>query len=149
MVIVLVLFTLISSFSQTKENWYSYRNEAATWNKYTKEWEWGQMYEAHIPIVFGQRYVKLYNKSNSFYTVLEDYGEKTTYSEKYPTIKITTHEWSAIDEDYKKCRIMLTTTSNSEIFDPIIVAFMYDDVILRFYCKFNKEIDSFFDQKNK
>jgi hypothetical protein len=137
-----LMFFFNISFSQSKTLWHSYRNEVGVWDSYKRDWEFGEMNQAYIPIFFGQQYIKLENKSQSFFSITEDKGETTEYSKKYPWVKITTHEWLAIDKDNRKCLIMLSTTSDTEKYDPIVLMVMYTDFAFRYYCKLN-EIDSF------
>ena len=146
-ILLFVAFIVIAfiATAQTNSKWYSYRNEMGVWNKYTSAWEFGEMNEAYIPIHYGKEYIRLENQNKSYFTITEDKGESSTYSKKHPTIKITTHEWSAYDKDGRRCVIMLSTTTNSEIFDPMVLTIMYSDLTFRFYCKI-KEIDSFIEQ---
>lgn len=129
--LILSVFVLVVCFSASAQ-FTSYRNHFALWNKSTKKWDWENVKEAYIPIEFNKNSIKLQNKRNSVYTISEDLGEKISYTEE--GVKVTSHSWDAYDENGKKCKVTMSIF-NSDEYDPLILSVMYDDVMVRFYCK--------------
>lgn len=112
--------------------WTSYRNEVGTWNRYTQKWVFGGINKANIPIRFYKDRVELENEANSVYRIIKDLGEDNGYNEQ--GIKKESHKWMATDQDGKRCYITMIFIDHSE-YDPLIFNVMYDDYLLRFYCK--------------
>lgn len=112
--------------------WTSYRNEVGTWNRYTQKWVFGSMNKANIPIRFYKDRVEFENEANSVFRIIEDLGEDNGYNEE--GVKRELHRWLAYDNNGKRCNITMILIDNKD-YDPLLVNVMYDDVLLRFYCK--------------
>ena len=137
---ILVLMLSIKAYAQPNKNYVSYRNETAIWSDSKGKWIFGEIKYANIPIEFDKQVVRMQNKSQSIYRSISDLGEKTTYTDDYPSAKIISHSWLAYDEEGKKCKIVMSMT-NSDKYDDLIFTVQYDDILFRYYCK-RKNLDS-------
>lgn len=140
LLLIIALIASVSCFSQTKE-WVSYRNSVAEWSNYSEKWIWGEIKYSNIPITIHGTVIKLDNKSQSNFTVYEDLGEKISYTNDNPKVKVTSHSWLALDKDDKKCKIYMAFF-NSDEYDPLTITVQYDDLLIKYYCK-KKGLDSF------
>lgn len=129
--LLLVFFVLALTLS-LQAQWVSYRNQVGIWNTYTKVWDYQSIYEAKIPISFEKTRIVFENQSNSVYRIVEDLGREDKYNDE--GIKVESYAWMAIDNKGKRCRVSMNFIENPE-YDPLIVHIMYDDVIIRYYCK--------------
>jgi hypothetical protein len=142
--LIVILIFLFSPAIYSQSFWQSYRNQLGTWNKYTKKWDWDKVNYADIPIEFEKKYIRVKNKADSYFRIIEDEGEKIDYTDDVPKVRIRSYDWTAIDDKQRRCRLSLVHHESDE-YDPIIFIVMYDDVVFRFYCKKNG-IDSFLNQ---
>jgi hypothetical protein len=140
LLLIIALITFNSCFSQSKD-WVSYRNSVAEWSDYSDKWIWSEIKFANIPVIIDKGLVKLENKSQSYYTTYRDLGEKITYTNDNPKVKVSTHSWLAIDKDGKRCKFSMAFIESDE-YDPLTITIQYDDIALRFYCK-RKALDSY------
>lgn len=135
-----MLMLSIKAYAQPNKNYVSYRNEVAEWSNYSNKWVWGEMKYANIPIEFDRNVIRMQNKSQSSYRSITDLGEKITYTDSYPKVKITNHSWLSYDDAGRKCKVTISIT-DSDKYDPLIVVIQYDDILLRYYCE-RKKLDS-------
>lgn len=112
--------------------WVSYRNQVGIWNTYTKKWDYQSIYEAKIPVSFEKTRIVFENEANSVLRIVEDLGKDNRYNDD--GVKVESYSWMAIDNKGKRCRVSMNFIDNPE-YDPLIVHVMYDDVIIRYYCK--------------
>lgn len=141
LLLIIFLIAATPSFSQTT-NWVSYRNSYAEWSEYSEKWVWSEIKFANIPVIISKSGIKLENKNQSSFRTYDDLGEKVTYTDNVPRVKITTHSWLAYDKDGKRCKLSMAFFDSDE-YDPMTINVQYDEIVFRFYCKKRTSLDSF------
>jgi len=133
------IFLSIVSFAQNTE-WESYRSQVGKWDSYQQKWVYADMNYSVIPITFSKTEVRLQNKANSVFRIIEDDGVTEDYNNNGDKFK--KNSWIAIDTEGRKCRISMIHFYSTE-YDPLMFNVMYDDVLFRYYCRLANTIDSF------
>lgn len=122
-----MLLVSTTAFCQTQ--WSTYRNQTATWNTYTKKWDYGEINYSNITITFSKAFISMDNRAQSYYRITEDEGDKTGYTDNYTHYQ--SHSWVALDNKDRKC-IITVIKYDGDQYD-IVVSVMYDDILFKYF----------------
>jgi hypothetical protein len=131
--ILLLLFSAITSVGISQSTSYAYKLETGVWNTYTKKWMWEDLIDIDLTFTLGKTYIKIDDKANTFLSIIEQDGAITDDD------KMHYARWTCIDEMNRRCSFSMTYFKES---GTNIYNIMYNDKCFRYYIKKDK-IDNF------
>jgi len=131
--ILLLLFSAITSFGISQTTSYAYKLETGVWNTYTKKWMWQDLIDIDLTFTLGKTYIKIDDKAHTFLSIIEQDGAITDDD------KMNSARWTCIDEMNRRCSFSMTYFKES---GTNIYNIMYNDKCFRYYIKKDK-IDNF------